>query len=155
MLTTLAQLDIGFSETSVGFTADKAASWKAGQLVSFIGAANDTKFDNRQKVGAYVSPNAIGVSAFDKLAGETSISVIVGHIWPIRIDPATTTASLVALLNGDYEVSVNASGNVVATGGVLLAGAGGSTYTTLFVGATSIVNQTGGDRYLLCQKYAS
>ena len=152
MLTTLAQLDIGFSETSVGFNADKAASWKAGQLVSFIGAANDTKFDNRQKVGAFVSPNAIGVSAFDKLAGETSISVIVGHIWPIRIDPATTTASLVALLNDNYEVSVNASGNVVATGGTTLS-SGGLTFTTLFVGSTSIVNQMGGDRYLLCQRY--
>ena len=152
MLTTLAQLDIGFSESSVGFNADRAATWKAGQLVSFIGAANDTKFENRQKVGGYVSQVAIGVSAFDKLAGETSISVITGLIWPIRIDPATTTASLVPLLNDNYEVLVNASGNVVATGGVTLV-SGGLTFTTLFVGASSIVNQMGNDRYLLCQRY--
>lgn len=157
MLTTLCQLAYQFEDSSIGFSANHSSVIKTGQLVSYIGAANDVSFENRQKIGNFVPPNAIGVAAYDKAAGDTTLSVIVGKIWPIRIEQATTTAALTAILNDTYTVSVNEAGEVVATGGATLAGAGGQTYSTLFTGASSIVNELGPDpvRYLLCTPYLS
>jgi hypothetical protein len=153
MLQNLNSLRWDFSENSTGYSSQQTLVCKAGTLVSFAGLANDTKFENRQRVGAFSSPDAVGVVSADKLAGERQISVIGGHIWPVLIDPATTTAALGALLSPTYTVNVNAAGNVVATGGAALKGNGGENYTGLFITtANCVVQNVSGDRYLLTQR---
>lgn len=157
MLQNLNGLRWNFAGDSTGYFSVPGFTCKAGTVVCLVGAANGTKFEDRLRVGGYsTGANVLGVAAADKLAGETQISVITDQIWPILIDPATTTAALSALFVPTYTVQVNAQGRVVATGGSVIRAYTGENLTCLFMAAANtIVQNAAGDRYLLAQRYGA